>query len=82
MISNLYSLQTSTPVNAVKPRPFTELDFASRDGYYKNYFQKSEPNVLMYVKINWVTCLFIFGWKSYEFIILLFWFILASLTYL
>ena len=43
MISNLYSLQTSAPVNEVKPRPFTQLDFTSRDGYYKNYFQKSEP---------------------------------------
>ena len=26
-----------------KSRPFTELDFASRDGHYKEFFQKSPP---------------------------------------
>jgi hypothetical protein len=39
MISNLNSSHSSRTVTAVKPRPFTELDFASHDGYFKNFFR-------------------------------------------
>ena len=34
---------TEPVVIKYKSRPFTELDFASRDGYYKQFFQKSQP---------------------------------------